>query len=180
MSSQKVSTSPEMVGENIVLRAPLKSDIEQRLKIGQSAEYIHMVGGDTRKFNQFTMEDATTWYEYVSSNPFNWIIELKGKYIGNARLIVSDHEVSARYAIGIHDDSEHNKGYGTEVTKLILDYAFNVLRLQRVELCVLEYNTRAIACYKKCGFKIERTERTLIEDRWETDVIMSILGKENQ
>jgi len=43
-----------------------------------------------------------------------------------------------------------------------------------------EYNTRAIACFKKCGFVIEGNERegALIENRWETDVIMSILDYE--
>lgn len=39
------------------------------------------------------------------------------------------------------------------------------LRLHRVDLKVLEYNKRAIACYQKCGFTQEGVKRegTLIE-----------------
>jgi ribosomal-protein-alanine N-acetyltransferase len=39
---------------------------------------------------------------------------------------------------------------------------------------------RAIACYEKCGFIREGVERegAFIEDKFETDVIMSILDRE--
>jgi RimJ/RimL family protein N-acetyltransferase len=49
-----------------------------------------------------------------------------------------------------------------------------------VDLKVLEYNKRAIACFEKCGFIREGVERegALIEDHWETDAIMSILEQE--
>jgi len=55
-----------------------------------------------------------------------------------------------------------------------------MLGLHRVDLRVLEYNKRAIACYQKCGFVMEGIERegALIEDRWESDWIMSILDRE--
>jgi len=47
-------------------------------------------------------------------------------------------------------------------------------------LRVLEYNQRAISCYQKCGFVIEGRERegALVEDKYETDVMMSILEHE--
>ncbi|RPJ99073.1 GNAT family N-acetyltransferase [Priestia endophytica] len=48
---------------------------------------------------------------------------------------------------------------GTEITQLVLDYAFKELRLHRVDLRVLQYNKRAIRCYEKCGFIQEGIER---------------------
>ena len=49
---------------------------------------------------------------------------------------------------------EHQaKGYGQEVTIVILDHAFTKLNLHSVMLRVISYNERAIKCYEACGFK---------------------------
>jgi RimJ/RimL family protein N-acetyltransferase len=42
-----------------------------------------------------------------------------------------------------------NKGYGTEVTKFMVDYAFRWLGLHRISLTVFESNPGAMAVYKK-------------------------------
>lgn len=78
------------------------------------------------------------------------------------------------------DHSVWGKGLGTEITQIVLQYAFEELKLHRVDLRVIEYNQRAIACYEKCGFVKEGIERegALIEDNYETDVMMSILDRE--
>jgi [ribosomal protein S5]-alanine N-acetyltransferase len=57
---------------------------------------------------------------------------------------------------------------------------YEQLKLHRVELKVLEYNHRVIACYEKCGFIKEGVERegAFIEDKFETVVFMSILDRE--
>ena len=175
-----MNQAPTITGKHVILRAPHETDIEGRLKIGRSAEYVHMCGGDTRNITPFTRDDALRWYEFITSNQFEWVIELKGKCIGTARLTVFDQDYRARFAIGIHDTTKYNKGYATEVTELILNFAFNNLHLHRVDLRVLEYNKRAIACYEKCGFSKEGIEREgiLIEDKWENDVMMSILEQD--
>jgi len=175
-----INQSPTITGKHIILRAPRETDIEERLKIGWSAEYVHMCGGDTRNLAPLTREDVLRWYEFITSNRFEWVIELEGRCIGTARLSVFSQDYRARYAIGIHDTTKYNQGYGAEVTELILDFAFSTLHLHRVDLRVLEYNQRAIACYEKCGFVREGIERegALIEDKWETDVMMSILEQD--
>jgi [ribosomal protein S5]-alanine N-acetyltransferase len=139
-----------------------------------------MYGGDTRNLMPFTREDAAIWYEKVSSNPLEWVIEFNGKCVGTARLTVDEKNKRARYAVGIHDSSSLGMGLGTDATRLVLDFAFQTLGLHRVDLKVLEYNKRAMVCYEKCGFKKEGAERegALIEGRWETDVIMSVLEQE--
>lgn len=64
-------------------------------------------------------------------------------------LTVTKRDNKARHAIGIFDPNYWALGIGTEVTHLVLDCAFNGLGLHRVDLRVLEYNTRAIRCYEK-------------------------------
>ncbi|MCI2424239.1 GNAT family N-acetyltransferase [Saccharopolyspora sp. K220] len=72
------------------------------------------------------------------------------------------------------------RGLGSEATQLVLEYAFTELGLHRVDLRVLAFNERAIACYTTCGFVIEGRERetALIDGRWHDDVMMSILDHE--
>jgi ribosomal-protein-alanine N-acetyltransferase len=52
--------------------------------------------------------------------------------------------------------------------------------LHRVDLRVLAFNRRAIACYTKRSFVIERAEREAawIGGEWHSDVMMSILIQE--
>ncbi|SFC50117.1 GNAT family N-acetyltransferase [Tropicimonas isoalkanivorans] len=53
--------------------------------------------------------------------------------------------------------------------------------LHRVDLRVLSFNTRAIACYRACGFVHEGTEReaAFIDGEWHDDWIMGILSHEH-
>lgn len=140
-----------------------------------------MVGGDPKFVSPLTAEEVDRWFAEVTADPLCWIVDLDGRCIGTVQL--HSLEVSnrrARYAIGLFDPATWNRGIGTEATRLVLHYAFAVLRLHRVDLRVLTFNTRAIACYRKCGFVQEGIERdsTLIAGEWQSDVIMSILEQE--
>jgi hypothetical protein len=55
----------------------------------------------------------------------------------------------------IGDKREWNKGYGTEVTRLLTRYAFETLNLNRVWLRVYEFNRYAIRAYEKAGYRRE-------------------------
>ena len=171
---------PILKGTRIILRPPRDSDIDDRLSCGRHAEIVRMYGGDTRDLKPFNRDEAASWYQNCMKAQPGWVIEHSGHCIGNARLTVTESDKRARYAIGIFNVQKLGIGLGTEATKLVLCYAFETLGLHRVELCVLEYNKRAIKCYQKCGFVQEGLERedALVEGRWETDVRMSILERE--
>ena len=175
-----INHAPLLKGKNVTLRGPKEQDIEDILLCGRHAEIVRMYGGDTRDIKHLTRDDAVAKYREALSTPLLWIIEVEGHYIGIVRLTVSDEDKRARYAVGIADINKLGKGIGTEVTKLVLGYAFNTLKLHRVDLRVLEYNKRAISCFTKCDFRKEGIERegALIEDKWETDAMMSILDRE--
>jgi RimJ/RimL family protein N-acetyltransferase len=85
------------------------------------------------------------------------------KLVGNCGL----HEVNsvhrkAVFGIFIGDKNYWNSGIGTEATKLILDFGFNVLNLHQISLDVIEYNKRAIRCYEKAGFQLMGRKRQTI------------------
>lgn len=86
----------------------------------------------------------------------------------------------ATLGIAIHDERYWNGGYGTEAVEVLVDGAFRVLPLERIELKVYTDNPRAIRCYTKAGFRREGVLRSyeFHEGRHADVVVMSILRPE--
>lgn len=171
---------PPLKGERVLLREPRESDSQDRLVCGRHPEFARMVGGDPHP-RPYTAEDAGRWYRQAASEPFHWAVEAGGRCVGSARLHHLDPaNRRARYGIGLFDTGVWGQGMGTEATRLVLQFAFRHLRLHRVDLRVLAFNKRAIACYRKCAFVQEGVERegVLIDGEWQSDVWMSILDRE--
>ena len=82
--------------------------------------------------------------------------------------------------VGIGEREYWGKGYGTDVMKLCLQYAFLELGAQRVSLGVHEYNPRAQRVYEKVGFRLEGRSRQdiLREGRRFDSLWMGILREE--
>lgn len=172
---------PPLQGERLVLRAPRDSDKSDRFASGRNPEFRKMVGGDPHECPPLTEAAVEQWYIRLCQEPVQWIIEYEGRCIGEVRLhSVDQGNRSARYAIGIFDPVYWNRGLGTEATRLVLWFAFEELKLHRVDLRVLAFNKRAIACYEKCGFVREglMRESVLIGGEWQSDVLMSVLEHE--
>lgn len=74
--------------------------------------------------------------------------------VGHLILRYTDPEKSVvRFGFVIVDDSRRGSGCGKQMLKLALDYAFNVLKAEKVTLGVLENNASAYHCYKAAGFR---------------------------
>lgn len=178
---QGQSTYRDLAGPRVLLRRPRETDKADRLACGRSEEYVRMVGGDHRNMQPLTAERVNRWYEETAAEPYGWVMEVDGRCIGTTRLhALNEENRRARYAIGIFDASYWGQGLGTEAMRLVLAFAFDDLGLHRVDLRVLGYNRRAIACYAICGFVQEGVERegALIAGEWQSDVWMSILEQE--
>jgi len=61
--------------------------------------------------------------------------------------------------VAIDNRKNYSKGYGREAMKLAMNYGFGMLNLNRIELDVLEVNSRAINVYEKLGFEREGLKR---------------------
>jgi RimJ/RimL family protein N-acetyltransferase len=74
--------------------------------------------------------------------------------IGTAGLMAINHlHRTAEFGVAIGEHDCWGKGYGTEATRLTLDYAFHALGLHNVMLRVFSYNERAIRVYRRVGFR---------------------------
>jgi RimJ/RimL family protein N-acetyltransferase len=68
--------------------------------------------------------------------------------------------------------------HGTEITRLVVDYALGTCGLHRVSLGVYDFNSRAQQVYEKCGFKLEGRQRHALrwEGQWHDELRMAILS----
>ena len=71
-------------------------------------------------------------------------------------------------------------GFGTDVVKTLVRWAFRTLNLNRVQLKVYEDNAPAIRCYEKCGFRLEgRQRQSRFQDgRYLDTLLMAVLRDE--
>jgi diamine N-acetyltransferase len=87
---------------------------------------------------------------------------------------------TATFVIFIGVPEARGKGYGTEVTRLMLDYAFNSLGLHSVLLTVVAFNTAGLRAYARAGFREigRRRQCRLVGGELWDDVYMECLASE--
>jgi RimJ/RimL family protein N-acetyltransferase len=87
---------------------------------------------------------------------------------------------SAMLGIVVGAKMDWDKGFGGEATRLLLDYAFNLLNLHSVMLGTFEFNQRAVRAYEKIGFHrigVRREARIIAGKQWGV-ILMDMLESE--
>ena len=102
------------------------------------------------------------------------------RYIGFLGLSVNLIHSEAWVGLGIGEREFWNKGYGTDMMKLCMQYVFTELCVERLSLGLHEYNPRALRSYEKCGFRLEgRTRQDVMREGKRFDSLwMGILREE--
>lgn len=109
------------------------------------------------------------------------VIAPDGRIIGESVINEIDFDLRrANFRIGIFHSGECGKGIGTWVVETIRDFAFEELKLHRLELDVFSFNPRAEKVYLKAGFKREGVLRDVLFDgkNYADDILMAILEHE--
>lgn len=96
--------------------------------------------------------------ERFGDSPFVATTE-EGKVVGFFCFSVNLSTNEGMFKFVVIDDSERNKGYGCEMLKLAVKYAFEIAKADAVQLNVFPENPGAKKCYEKVGFQ----ERTMTE-----------------
>jgi len=89
---------------------------------------------------------------------------------------------TAAFGMLIGATTDRGKGYGTEATRLMLDYAFTALGLHNVMLTVLEFNRAGRRVYERAGFREcgRRREAHRIGGKWWDVISMDCLASESE
>jgi diamine N-acetyltransferase len=171
-------------GDGIRLRAPERSDIPLFVAwlndpAVRQGLLVHL---------PFSQADEENWFEGMLTRPqyeHPLTIEIQQgdawRPIGNCGYHNFDWRSRAvEVGIFIGDKSCWNRGYGTQVMRLMLQHGFNTLNLNRIALDVYETNPRAVRAYEKAGFVHEgrRRQGTYKDGRYVDILQMSVLRDE--
>jgi diamine N-acetyltransferase len=99
--------------------------------------------------------------------------------IGTTALLGIDwRNRTAEFGIIIGEPTARGKGYGTDVTRLMRDYALETLGLRTLFLTVYAFQTAGIRAYEKAGFQIIGRQREVyyLGGRWWDRVYMEVVG----
>lgn len=84
---------------------------------------------------------------------FSMIEKQTNEFIGNIEIMKINNNIGE---VGIAiTRKKQDKHFGQEAIKRLIEYSFNELNLNGLELNVYDFNPRGIKCYEKVGFIID-------------------------
>ncbi len=174
---------PVLRGERVLLRGPRDSDIEDRLRHPIDPEEEDGYGSAWRREwdgRRYHTREHLAAGRRPEPGEYRWAVEHDGRCIGSAGLRVDAGQHRATYTVGLFVAALRGQGLGREITRLVVAWGFGGLGLNRIELEVLAFNTRAIRCYLACGFRQEgvRREAELYPDGRKDLISMGLLRSE--
>lgn len=175
-----MTKTKKILGERIYLRQLNEADASQNycnwLNDPEVNKYL-----ETR---QSTIQALRKYIKKQLDNPNSFFVGIfdkeNDKHIGNIKLEPIDwKKKKAIFGILIGDKNYWGRGIGTEAVKLIVDYAFQTLGIDEVELGVISENKRAIRTYEKADFKvIEVKEKAVNHDGVLYDYVIMLIKKQ--
>jgi len=131
-----------------------------------------------------SLADWEAWFEQRVANPpkdrISFAVETEDELIGQAGLHHIDH-FNQRCELGIALGKDYwGQGLGQEATRLLVDYAFSYLNMNRISLRVLADDARAVGAYRKAGFREEGRLRqaAVVAGDFRDELVMSVLRAE--
>jgi RimJ/RimL family protein N-acetyltransferase len=133
----------------------------------------------------FTPERIQTWLTGLPGRDdrADWAIirQSDGTFLGEVVLNdLDEHNQSMNFRVALWSPEVLNQGYGTEVTRAVIDYGLDVVGLHRSSLSVFAFNRRAKRVYEKCGFVQEGVARDALfwDGVWVDSINMSVLSSD--
>ena len=178
---------PILRGSKVELRPLDDRAIDAMIGILQEPDVLIKTGtAHSRITETHSFDEARTreWYgrRNEKQNRLDLAIYIPelDQYVGEVVFNEYDpNNLSVNYRIAIGKAGQ-NKGYGTEATKLMVDYGFEHLGLNRIELEVYDFNARARHVYTSCGFVPEgrRREALCIDGTFHDALLKAVIRKD--
>lgn len=167
-------------GEKVCLRAYKEEDIKVATSLVNDKELKKFLVTNI-PFPTSPWEEES-WVKSQNGNKngeYNFAIEDRetGKYIGGCGIQnVNWLTRVATVGIMIGDKDFWGKGYGTDAMKVLTKFIFEDMNIRKIKLYTFSFNTRAIKCYEKCGFKVEGVFRDEIfkDGKYYDEIAMAV------
>ncbi|GGM20762.1 N-acetyltransferase [Paraliobacillus quinghaiensis] len=164
------------MSKQLNLRAFEEFDIEKLHSWFNDTETLSMIGRTPMTYEE-TKQHVS---KLRNEKTIIMCIENQEKQIGWTHLSNISHE-HGRAEIGVLLAPEYRgKGYGEIAMESMIELGFNQLRLNKIFLTTRGINERAIALYKKIGFKVEGNlrEHCFINGKYYDTIFMGLLFNE--
>lgn len=130
----------------------------------------------------FTLEQIKAHINNINSDSsrYDFAICLKenDQMIGELSILdIEEDDKKAGFRISMSSIELTGKGYGPEAIKILLQFVFEELHLNRLQLEVFSHNLRGIRAYEKVGFVKEGVLRESLyyNGNYSDEIIMAIL-----
>lgn len=176
---------PTLTGAKVTLKQLDAEYIEDYLLMMADPQALRLTGSQTSDppaDPALIRQNALKW---LSTRPdqfdrADWAIlrNTDGRFVGEVVFNQYDPDNgSANFRIMLGPAEHFGHGYGTEATRLVIDYALGVVGLHRIGLHVYDLNPRARHVYEKCGFRAEGVLRDALrwDGEWIDATMMSIV-----
>ncbi|MFJ5714230.1 GNAT family N-acetyltransferase [Neobacillus sp. NPDC093127] len=166
------------------------------LESGDAEKSLHLEVSNRSFFEEYSIDRKDAYYtldgqlERIKTNQenmkqdqaysFGIFLNESEELIGSIGLFKVERGPAQSCIVGYVLDKAHNgKGYMTETIELIVDYAFTVLKLHRIEAGVKPDNLGSIRVLEKSGFHQEGIARKniMINGNWADHQILAIINE---
>lgn len=178
-----MKTEEKIVGEKIYLRKILETDVNEKylgwLNDPQVNQYL-----ETR-WSEQTLSSILDFVQSKIDNknePLFAICTLESnEHIGNIKLgPINPYHKYADVSLFIGDKNYWGKGFATEAIKLITDYGFKSLKLNKICASAYEENIGSINAFKKCGYLQEGllNKKYISNGKYTNTVVLGIIAED--
>ena len=177
------SRFPEIRTKRLTLRQPSMKDVEWYFEYFSRPELVWGGGEPGPKSIRAAREELKKYLVdlYRKRLGFRWIITLKGdgQPIGTLGFYKWAPSASYQAEMGYDLAREHwGKGIMTEAMNAVIDFGFEKMELNRIEVFIMPRNKRSIKLIKNLGFKREGLLRQRYFDEfgnYADDILFSML-----
>lgn len=142
-------------GKKVYLRAMEPTDMEIFRQMTNDPDTEKMLGGWSFPVSE---KEQMQWYDKAIADKknlrFTVVLKDNQEVIGMVNLVDIDWKNGSAFH-GIRLNSQKRNGYGTDAVMSLMKYAFEELRLVRIDTTIVENNIPSQGLYKKCGWTIE-------------------------
>ncbi|MDF2541595.1 MAG: family N-acetyltransferase [Herbinix sp.] len=156
---------PTLEGNKVILRPFHEDDldaIEECINDPEVSKFTGSTDGEV-----YDREELYQWYSTRNKQPNRMDLAIIDKtnhiLVGEAVINEYDeinHSMNFRILIG---PKGRDQGFGTEATKMIVDYIFLNTDLKQLTLSVFAFNPRAQRVYEKIGFILSSVDKNELE-----------------
>jgi RimJ/RimL family protein N-acetyltransferase len=169
---------PTRTGNLVMLREVEAEDLDSVWEWENDSEMGLYLNADPQK--RMSMDEVNRRFQQYKTDPTSGLFIIctaVGERIGMLGFDRLYRDIgTCRLFIGIGAKGYWGQGYGSEAMQLALHYFFHDANLRKVQLSVYDFNTRAIASYRKCGFEVEGVRRNIayVNGEWCDSIEMAI------